>query len=70
MLMEKEMTLEEAKTLIKKLRCEIEYLHGEIDEKAYYVGILEEELNAKKVGLWIAGFAFVVTFLTLMIILA
>lgn len=68
--MEEQMTLEQAQLLIRKKNAEIDCLHHEIDEKAYYVGILEEELNAKKVGLWIAGLAFVVTFLTLMIILA
>lgn len=64
--METEITLDEAKELIKKLTAENQILHSEIDEKAYYVGVLEEELQAREVGMWVAGVAFVVTFVILL----
>lgn len=64
--METEITLDEAKELIKKLTAENQILHSEIDEKSYYVGVLEEELQTREVGMWVAGVAFVVTFVILL----
>jgi hypothetical protein len=64
--METGITLDEAKELIKKLTAENQILHSEIDEKSYYVGVLEEELQTREVGMWVAGVAFVVTFVILL----